>query len=114
MIKIVKLENTYTDEANNICDVFYVEYSDSKLISTGDFILDNVKVEMTSKYLENYFDTEIYEKYKEYGEYELIKHVNSLIYRMSNYNNDYFRENGHGNRHLTELSRDIKLNKLFI
>lgn len=51
MIKIVKLENTYTDEVNTILDVFYVDYSDSKLISTGDFILDSITKEMTTKYI---------------------------------------------------------------
>jgi hypothetical protein len=114
MIKIVKLENTYTDEVNTILDVFYVEYSDSKLISSGDFILDSITKEMTTKYLEYYFEKEIYVMYNGYEEHHIIQHVNKLIYRMSNYNSFYRNEDGATQRYLTELSRDIKLNKLFI
>lgn len=114
MVKIVKLKDSYTNSIAMVFDVFYVDYSDSKLISTGDFILDNVKREMTSDYLENYFNVTILEMYSDYEEHMIIMHINKLIYRMSNFNPYYECHDELGQMHLTKLSRDIKLKSLLV
>lgn len=114
MIKVVKLEETYIDSVRNECNVFYIEYSDSRLISTGDFILDNVGREMTCEYIENYFNVTVLEMYSGYEEHMILQHINKLIYRMSNFNPYYECNDTYTRRYLTELLRDIKLNKILV
>lgn len=114
MVKIVKFEETYIDAVGKECSVFYVEYSDSRLISTGDFILDSVSREMTCEYLENYFNVTVLEMYSAYEEHMIIMHINKLIYRMSNFNAYYECNDPYTRRYLTKLSRDIKLNNILV
>ena len=49
-----------------------------------------------------------------YDEHHIIQHINKLIYRMSNFNPYYECDDTYTRRYLTELLRDIKLNKILI
>lgn len=105
MVKVIKLPIQYKDISGKMLDIFMIEYSDNDLFNKGEFIVDDINENITSEYLENYINIELYKKYKSWEERR--KAIENFVYKI-----DCPGNGEQINSFLKSLYRDYKLDIL--